>query len=71
VRRLSLRCGRHLAKAGTRDRAAKAMRAVLATMAPTMTQVMGALANVTPVISAASSEAMPMHPATPARAASR
>jgi hypothetical protein len=47
------------------------MRAVLATMAPTMTQVMGALANVTPVISAASSEAMPMHPATPARAAKR
>ena len=62
---------RHLARAGTRDRAAKAMRAVLAVMAPAITHVMGALDSVTPVISTASSVAMPMHPAIPARAASR
>jgi hypothetical protein len=61
----------HLARAGTRDRVANAIRAVLATMAPTMTQVRDASANAAPVISTASSVAMPMHPAIPARAASR
>ena len=48
-----------------------AMRAVLAAMAATVTQVTDVTANVTPVISARPSAAMPMHPATPVRAASR